>query len=159
MRIALFPVFAGVLMGVAAPVWAGEFYQWRDSAGRVQFTDDPAKVPAEYRESGKRKMGSIESTGEATQASVGASKVLSGKAIWQEKCAECHHTGFGFMPGTDIMGLGPTAVDDVSRMPKKPEEILFDLRFAVDGRKGVMRAVDMSDEEILAVAKFLTGEQ
>ena len=50
-RAALLVLFAGVMFATTA---RAEFYQWTDSDGRQFYTNDLAKVPAQYRDTAKQ---------------------------------------------------------------------------------------------------------
>ena len=71
-RMIFFCVMAAV--GVAGPLWAGT-YEWTDSKGVVNFTDDLDKVPAKYRNK-VRERESIRIEPEETPPSVDAVPVM-----------------------------------------------------------------------------------
>lgn len=72
LRISLVLIIAA--MGVAGPSW-GETYEWTDSKGVVNFTDDLDKVPAKYRTK-VRERESIRSEEGAVPPSGGSEPVI-----------------------------------------------------------------------------------
>lgn len=53
-RVSLKAVFVAgfVVFAIGAPAWAG-IYTWKDENGKTHFTDNPARIPPQYRSSGK----------------------------------------------------------------------------------------------------------
>jgi hypothetical protein len=130
--------------------FAGEIFQWRDAAGHVHFTDDPAKVPWEYQDGASRQMKDY----------APARKVASrhDKDVWKLHCAECHHPGEGRVG--DLRGLAGYALHEASdRFMKLPEQMLPDLRKAIEGRTTDMKPMSLDDNKLLAISRHLIQEQ
>ena len=129
---------------------ASEIFQWRDAAGHIHFTDDPSKVPWEYQDGAIRQLEDYAPT----------RKVASrdDKGAWKLHCAECHHPGEGRVG--DLRGLaGYTLHESSDRFMKLPEQMLPDLRKAIEGRTTDMKPMSLDDNTLLAISRHLIQEQ
>jgi hypothetical protein len=138
--------------------WAGigvaaELYQWRDDAGQLHFTDNPMEVPAQYRDL-KRSVGKLEVV--STSSAGGAVSSSKGE-LWMERCAACHHVGRG--KKGNLVGLGYLAVNKVTRFPNTPQEVFKTFREAANGRIGDMKPIQISDDDLLKIARYFLGAQ
>lgn len=124
-----------------------EIYQWRDKEGRLHFTDDASKVPPVYRKSKKYLSGSRERP----------SEVHAGERVWREKCASCHHLGRGFRG--ELRGLGHLLTDSRTRLPRKEEDLLLDLKYAVSGRATLMPEIKISDDALQQLARYMLSQR
>lgn len=147
-------LFSGLLFASAAE--AGALYQWRDAAGRLHVTDDATKVPPALRQRAVRKLAPLVPV-QRSNDNAAPVRHLEGGRVWEEKCAACHHTGKGERDGK--LGLGQLAIDPETRFLRRPEELLPRLKYATSGRTTDMPEVEISDEELLAVARYLVAAQ
>jgi len=129
---------------------AGEIFQWRDTAGHIHFTDDPSKVPLQYQGGAVRQLEDY----------APAKKVASrgDKDAWEMHCAECHHPGEGKVG--DLRGLaGYTLNESTDRFFKQPEQMIPDLKKAIEGRTTDMKPMSLDDNKLLAISRHLIQEQ
>jgi len=134
------------------PLIAAEVYSWKDASG-IHFTDNIANVPVEFRESGKREI-----KGDTQTISKGNTMSASkNKEVWTKRCTSCHHTGAGRKDGK--RGLASYTLNFISGFPKTPEQVLPSLKKATNGRTTDMTPMNLPDEELLAIARFLLKDQ
>ena len=131
---------------------AVDIYQWKDSGGITHFTDNAMNVPEIYRKAAKRKVNKLRVSG----GSEGWGNRPKGAAAWLDKCASCHTTGEN---KKDKLGLGTLAVNQKTRFPATIEEIIPKLRLAANGSLSGMASLDVSNEELKKIAKFILGAQ
>lgn len=130
--------------------FAAEIYQWRDALGQLQFSDNPARVPAKLRDSAARDINALPAT-----SSRGVS-LEEGK--WNVNCAACHHTG-EYWAG-DLLGLGSyTQVDPVTRFRKLPEDLLPLFQKSLAEKSTHMEPITLPDSDVLAIARYLLQKQ
>ena len=138
----------------AGVVHAVNIYQWKDSGGITHFTDNAMNVPEKYRKVAKREVNKLRISGSSEDAQ-GNPKAL-GEAVWLGKCASCHTTGEN---EKDKLGLGILTVNQQTKFPATVEKIVPKLRWAASGRWSDMPSVDVTDEELKKIAKFILGDQ
>lgn len=138
-------------VGVANAV---EIYQWKDSAGVTHFTDNSMNVPEKYRKVAKRKVNKLRISG-GSEGVDGRLKAL-GEAAWLGKCASCHTTGEN---KKDKLGLGMLTVNQQTKFPTTIEEIVPQLRRAANGSISGMVSLDVTEDELKMIAKFILGAQ
>lgn len=146
----LFGVASGILLALSFTVaYSGELYQWKDTAGIVHFTDNANKVPAEYRDKSARNVNALPVYGERAAS---ASFSLDGQILWAERCSSCHHMGEG-MDG-DKVGLGRHLINQESKFPASVESVADAFQYAAAGRYSDMSRIDISKEELTAIARY-----
>jgi len=138
-------------VGVAHAV---DIYQWKDSGGVTHFTDNAMNVPEEYREIAKRKVKKLRVSG-GDGGMQDQPKAL-GELAWLDKCASCHTAG---EDKGDKLGLGSLAVNQQTKFPATVGGIVSQLRWAANGRMSDMPSLDVTDEELKQIAKFILGAQ
>lgn len=141
----------------APPVAAERLYQWRDAAGRLHITDDATKVPPAARERSERHLTPLMPVHTEAKGEPEPQAGLDGSRLWRDKCAACHHTGSGDRDGK--MGLADLTLDKATRFLREPEELLANLKYATSGRTTDMPEVEVSDAELLAIARYLLAAQ
>jgi len=141
------------LIAFALPVYAGALYKWKDAAGMVHFTDNPNNVPAKYRKDKPLIMGKgLPNVKNPEKGRVHLPR-SEGARLWANICSECHSLGKGRASG--LKDLSYLAVNRVSKFSARVEEIFPDLKYAVSGRTSDMDEVDISDDELRAVAQYI----
>jgi len=129
-------------------VSAKEIYTWKSDTG-THYTDNLAEVPEEYREKGKRDLA----TDEPTLDNEILVNLRKDEMIWKAKCAMCHHTGEGKIEGK--RGLVDFTLIYPDKTKRTVEQMLPELRMVIQGRTSEMPKHDISDEELLSIARFL----
>jgi len=142
---------AGVLDSTS--VLAAKFYQWKDAAGITHFTDNPANIPKAARAT-SHNMGAVDVVHAEGEKRISQE---NGKKLWNTRCASCHFEGQGRKG--ELRGLGALTVKHSTHFPATPEEMLAKLRPAVEGRTTDMTRMEISDEELLAIARYLLAAQ
>jgi len=142
-------LMACCVVGVAHAV---EIYQWKDVGGVTHFTDNEMTVPEKYRKIAKRKVNKLRTSG----GREGLKGKSLGEQAWLDKCASCHTTGEN---KKDKLGLGALAVNQKTRFPATVEEIIPKLRSAANGSMSGMASLDVSNDELKQIAKFILGAQ
>jgi len=142
---------AGVLGSTS--VLAAKFYQWKDAAGITHFTDNPSNIPKTARAT-PRNVGALgvvhtESENQTLQA--------NGKKLWNAQCVSCHFEGQGRKG--KLRGLGKFTVNQATHFPATSNEMLAKFRPAVEGRTTDMKRMTISDEDLLAIARYLLAAQ
>lgn len=146
----LFGVASGILLALSFTVaYSGEIYQWKDTSGVIHFTDNANKVPAKYRDKSARHVSALPVYGERAAST---SFLLDGQILWAERCSSCHHMGEG-MDG-DKVGLGEHLINQESKFPASVDHVADDFQYAVAGRYSDMSAIDISKEELTAIARY-----
>ena len=133
---------------------AVDIYQWKDSGDVIHFTDNSMNVPEKYRKVAKRKINKLRISA-ANQGVESESKAL-GKVAWFGKCASCHTTGGD---KKDKRGLGMLTVNQQTKFPATIEDIVPQLRRAASGSIADMGRLDVTDDELKSIAKFILGDQ
>lgn len=146
---------SAIALVMGLPVSAASFYQWKDEAGVTHFTDNPNMVPPKYRSKSQRDLSSFPAL--KSNASEPASRMSAKYKVWTEKCASCHHTGKGERDG--LIGLGPVTINSNTRFPETVKDLTKKLRFAANGRYSDMSTVDVTDDELRAIANYLMEKQ
>jgi len=149
--LALLALVAGVLGSTS--VLAAKLYQWKDAAGITHFTDNLANIPKAARAT-PRNVGTVD-----VVHAEGKNRISqeNGEKLWNARCASCHFEGQGRKG--ELRGLGSLAVNPVTRFPATPNRMLAKLRPAVEGRTTDMTRMEISDEELLAIARYLLAAQ
>ena len=148
-------VVMGFLFSVVGTTQAEILYQWRDASGQLRFTDNPAKVPAKHRSSAARDVNALEATSSGRPQDVRVAKI-DGKALWSNRCTECHHVGFGRKG--ELRGLSGSIVDRVTHYPVAVDTLVSKLRSAADGDYDMPRQ-NLNDDELTAIARYLIQTQ
>jgi len=148
-------LFLAVLAGLIIPDtgWCAKFYQWKDAAGITHFTDNPANIP-------KKALATPRNLGAADVVRTeGSNQTLqeNGKKLWNARCASCHFEGQGRKG--KLRGLGQLTVNQATHFPATSNEMLAKLRPAVEGRTTDMTRMKISDEALLAIARYLLAAQ
>lgn len=138
----------------AQGAWAETIYQWRDEAGAIHFTDNPASVPADKREGSARVLPSPVSKQKKKQASGRSQAASTGQDLWLNKCSSCHHLNGAGWKG-DKLGLHPFVVDSSTGFPLTVDDIVRNFRYAVKGRTSNMPEIEISEDELSALAKYI----
>ncbi len=134
----------------ASPLLATTLYQWKDASGHMHFTDSLAKVPVEYRPNSARQMKPLKSASKDAK-----SKVLDGRALYDNKCDSCHVIGYADDGARE--GLAWAIIDQSTKYPHTRENLFRNLRGIVDGRID-MPIVDIGDDELMAITDYLIKE-
>ncbi len=140
----------------AQAAWAETIYQWRDEAGVLHFTDNPAKVPADKREGSARELSSPVSKQKEKQASGRSQTASIGQDLWLNKCSSCHHLNGTGWKG-DKLGLQPFVVDSSTGFPLAIDDIVRNFRYAVKGRTSNMPEIEISEDELSALARYIVN--
>ncbi|MES0371050.1 MAG: c-type cytochrome [Mariprofundaceae bacterium] len=140
------------LVAVVGDVHAETIYQWRDRSGQLQFTDSLAKVPPEYRKTSARDISALQSMAIGSAMENRVAKI-NGEALWQSKCIECHHIGFG--KTKDGLGLSRTLINSTTKHPLTVDTLLPVLSSAASGGDYDMPRQDLNRDELRAIAKYL----
>ncbi|MES0372559.1 MAG: DUF4124 domain-containing protein [Mariprofundaceae bacterium] len=141
----------------AVSSYAGEIYKWKDDAGIVHFTDNMNTVPAKYRNEKPLIMKDASPVVKSAVKRPLSRSKSKGDVLWINKCAACHHLGKGQVNG--LKGLGYLAVNSVTKFPSLIDEILPDLKYATVGRTSDMEAVELSEDELRAVAQYIINSK
>ena len=145
-------IVVSLLMLFSQPAMAAEIYSWKDATG-THFTDNVANVPPEFRKSGKREIkGDIQVVSKSK-----ATSVSKDKTVWKVRCTSCHHTGSGRKGGK--RGLASYTMNFISGFQKTPEQVMPSLKKATNGRTTDMKPMNLPDDELLAIARFLLKDQ
>ena len=141
------------LIALALSAAAGEVYRWRDAAGVIHFTDDPSKVPPEAKpvRAHPERLIVLENP-EAKQAPAGK----DGAALFAQRCAKCHVLFPEEDPSKEP--LADALLDAKTRAPRPLGEVVKTLRMAADGRFSDMDALEISDEELRRIARYLLAQ-
>lgn len=147
-----------LLEAMSLDAQATQIYQWKDASGVTHFSDNPDMVPPQYREKSGRNISGLAGTrtSEATVSRESIPARYRGKEIWQSKCAECHYaSGNSLKDGK--RGLHRFIVNEQTNYPMEPEQVLPRFKYAVSGRTSSMPAIEISDDELNAMIKYLAG--
>lgn len=154
----LLAVLAGMLCAGALAV-AGDVYRWRDASGVIHFTDDPSRIPPgarpvqahperlivmEQPEAGRQKDG---------KENPGAE---DGGALFAKRCGQCHVLFPEEDPNKEA--LIEVLRDADTEAPRPLKEVVREFRRAADGRFSDMDAIEISDDELRAIAKALLAQ-
>ena len=141
-----------VALALALPAAAGEVYRWRDAAGVIHFTDDPSRIPPDAQPVRAHPERLIVLENPAEKAAEGE----DGEALFAARCAKCHV----LFPEEDASKepLVDALLDEKTHAPRPLEEVVKKLRMAADGRFSDMDALEISDEELRRIARFLLAQ-
>jgi hypothetical protein len=129
---------------------AKEIYKWKEG-DKTYFTDNLDDVPFEFRENGKRELKNRWSRRDE-EAIIQAGKEKD-KAVWEMQCASCHTTGIGFVEGK--IGLLDYVQNLDTGMAISAPNVIKSLRKATQGRTTDMRPMNLLDEELTAITRYL----
>jgi len=137
---------------------AAVLFQWKDAAGHWHFTDNPNQVPPQYRKQGVKKRN-LQSSDvlKPSVTLVPATIATGGEALWKTKCASCHHIENDKTSKDGKLGLRRFVLNRETHYPFTPEQVLPNLHYAVSGRTSDMPPVDISDEDLMKIATYLTS--
>ncbi|MES0371423.1 MAG: DUF4124 domain-containing protein [Mariprofundaceae bacterium] len=141
-----------LLLFIPLAAIANHIHKWTDSSGVVHYTDDVSKVPAQYREHSAMELDELKDS-HSIKDNIDSDIDKHGEEMWTLVCAQCHFAGRGYRDG--LIGLGYLTVDPITKFPKTAEEIVPRLKHATSGRRSDMDRLDISDEELLNVARYL----
>ena len=144
--------FALLALMMAIPPYAsaGKVYQWKDASGVVHFSDNPDDVPAKHRASSQREVAPLA----GTVASSGGLGAPSGREVWVSKCQACHvYTSDIREEGN--MGIFSFIINPQTRFPFADDVIFTSMKNAASGFGEGMPAVQVSDEELKSLTRFL----
>lgn len=126
---------------------ADRIYKWKDSAGIMHFTNNKANIPPQYRVETKDMMA-LPSVGNKR-----LSKSDIGGSLWRARCASCHTAGVEKKKG--LRPLASTVIDPSTRFARTEGRLLPILRQAVAGRTTDMKAMEISDADLLEISRYL----
>lgn len=142
-----------LVMPWPAAISEAAIYRWRDKAGVMHFSDDPAAVPARNRKDALHEPSSNRGNLQVIDARSLATKSDMGQRLWEDKCARCHHLGQG--EADEKVGLLGILINPDTHFPESKASIVKKLRFATDGRYSDMPKINISDEELEKIASYL----
>lgn len=134
---------------------ATQLYQWKDASGVTHFTDNPAQVPAQYRHNSQRDVEPLAGINPQTgPAAIGGDP---GRKVWEGKCQACHmYDSDGKEAGR--VGLFSYLVDPETKFPFSVDVVMGSIKKAVKGTGEGMPAVNVSNDELKALAEFLVHQ-
>jgi len=148
-KYALFPallLLAGIQPALAV------IYQWKDEGGVMHYTDNLNQVPPKHRKEGLAELHEPAPSAGVSQVKNPDLKPVKYRA-WEEKCAGCHHAGEGARDG--LLGLAHLTINKITRFPAGEDEVVEELRYATSGRYSDMARMDVTDEELHSIARYL----
>jgi len=130
-------------------VMADRIYQWIDSSGIKHFTNNELNIPSQYRVKIKdMKLQAVKADDKRL-----AAVTDSGEQLWLARCAACHVAGSESKAGLRV--LGPVVVDPATRFSRAPDVLSSIFRGAVEGRTTDMKRMEISDADLLEIARYL----
>ncbi len=132
------------MCGLHMAAHAGTIYKWRDSSGKLHFTDNKANIPLDNQDVEIKNI-------QSTQVSVLKSQPKQqGKQVWKEKCSSCHFIDPVFAKkgqrGLPASILNPdTDIDTIAK----------DIADGLKLRSGDMNNVTLTKEELRALSQYI----
>lgn len=128
---------------------AAQIYQWKDANGVVHFSDNPDAVPVQDRGKSERQVEPL-----AGMAPPSGMSGDPGQIVWETKCASCHAYDNNSTERGHL-GLLNYILNPDTKFPYPDDVIKSSLEKGIRGNGEGMPAIDVSDEQVNALVKFL----
>ncbi len=139
-------LFFLILVLISSSAWAGMLYKWRDSDGKLHYTDNPANIPLQQEQIEKR---TIENP-VAPDSGIVKARSDNGRALWKDKCASCHFISVN-PTGEYRRQISASLLNEDATV----ESVAPQLSQVVKQRAGDMNNVTITEGEAQAIAAYL----
>ncbi|MDX8407533.1 MAG: DUF4124 domain-containing protein [Mariprofundaceae bacterium] len=153
-RSLLILVFCAAFIGVGVNDGDAKIYSWKDAAGVIHYTDNKANVPHAQRN--RAEVGKLQELVVVDGDSKSVVAATTGRGLFAKRCGECHVAAYEDR-GEKLALLG-RAIDRRTKMVLKDSELAAVLKRAADGRYSDMPGMDISQDDLLMIARFLISK-